>query len=66
MRGGPARNSTIDSLKSPLGAPKVRLPLALTKTELKRWPQISNAKGRKSSTEPSSPTGSGVSRLPAR
>ena len=43
----------------PSAAPKVRLPLALTNTASKSWPQMVKVNGSDSWTLPSSPTGSG-------
>src|SRR6186713_2258808 len=59
-RGGPSRNSKRLSLKSALDSPNVRLPLALTNTESNDWPHNLNVNGRKSCTDPSSPTGNGA------
>ena len=59
IRGGPSSISWSLSVKSESPAPKVRLPLALTNTESKSWPQMRKVNGRASCTEPSSPTGRG-------
>ncbi|NIM61950.1 MAG: hypothetical protein GTO30_09920, partial [Acidobacteria bacterium] len=57
IRGWSPSISPADSVKSTSPEPKVRLPLELTKTELKLWPQMVNSKGMKISSKSSSPSG---------